>query len=324
MSARSEAECGRKRPAWTANLTCAECVGDVLKDLARREPDARCDTEGRVFEQEHCGQKPVADECIATLDLLGCWGANDTAGCMKCVQELDGELKRLRCTPREEAAYCGGPEPVPGAVSQPCKNDLIKACEPFGGNHGTVRECDKCTVAANVTVCTKQEELSFCLPAPPFKPSETSCELHLMRACEMDQKNPKACVACVKKAVEPPGSTNCSHREEEVFCAPHDHTSVPTSHSLRRSLQEAEQEPEPEYQQPESQEQGQEDEPEPEQVEQPEPEYQEPESIEQGEEPEPEQEEQPEPEYQEPEPLEQEEQPEPEYQHDEVRRMRRS
>ena len=191
----------------------------MLKDIARREPDARCDTEGRVFEQDHCESKPVADECIGILDLFGCWVANNTADCLKCVQELDDELKRLRCTPREEAAYCGGPEPIPGPVSQPCQNDLIKACEPFGGNHGTVRACDKCTLNANVTTCTKEEELSFCLPAPPFKPSETSCESYLMTKCEMEQKNPTACIACVKKAVEPSGSTNCSHREEEVFCA---------------------------------------------------------------------------------------------------------
>ncbi len=163
----------------------------------------------------------MADECLAILDLYGCWVANNTLGCMKCVEELNDELKRLRCTPREEAAYCGGPEPIPAPVSQPCKNGLIKACEPYGGNHGTVRECDKCTLAANITSCTQKEELSFCLPALPFKPSETSCEHHLKKACEMEQKNPKACIACVKKAAEPPGSTNCSHREEEVFCAHH-------------------------------------------------------------------------------------------------------
>jgi hypothetical protein len=218
FAGRREAECGRKRPAWTQNLTCTECVGDVLKDIARREPQAKCGPEGQRFEKEHCDEKPVADDCLGVLDLYGCWSANSTQQCMTCVTDLDDWLKRLRCTAREEQKYCGGPEPIPGPVSEACKDALIKACEPFGGDHGTVRECDKCTRAANATACTSKEELSFCLPALPFKPSETSCEHHLKKECGDVQRDPEKCDACIKKAVEPPGSTNCSHREEEVFC----------------------------------------------------------------------------------------------------------
>ena len=40
IAGRREAECGRKRPAWTQNLTCTECVGDVLKDVDFKNPNS--------------------------------------------------------------------------------------------------------------------------------------------------------------------------------------------------------------------------------------------------------------------------------------------
>ena len=170
---------------------------------------------------EESGQEP---NCFKELDLTGCWSESIRGNCDECVAKIVARIgaAKLNCTDREEMAYCDGPEPKPGPVSPGCRLQLIKTCEPYGGNHGTVRACDECVEKnrPKESNCTLREELSFCLPEPPEPPPENVCEKDLMAACgklvNVTGKE-KECVACVAKIEK--GNKECTKRQEETFCA---------------------------------------------------------------------------------------------------------
>jgi hypothetical protein len=167
---------------------------------------------------------PAEDRCFRELDLTGCWSENPRDDCDECVANRNAARKtKFNCTDREEMAYCDGPEPTPGPISRGCRLQLIKTCEPYGGNHGTVRECDRCVEKnrPKETNCTVREELSFCLPEPPKPAPEDVCERDLKAECgELVNVTGKEteCVACVAK-IEAEKKPNCTKRQEETFCS---------------------------------------------------------------------------------------------------------